>query len=80
MSAAAAARAAYRWTTSAESGVACCQRSSNAAVSSRSRSPEPDVSPSSFHSTPETRAERERLLYPTTTIPPDESAIRHAFG
>ena len=45
-----------------------------------SRAPEPDVSPSRFHSTPETRAARDRLLDPTTTIPPDESAIRHAFG
>jgi len=40
----------------------------------------PDVSPTRFHSTPETSAVRERLLDPTTTIPPDESAIRHAFG
>ena len=66
--------------TSAESGVACCQRSSNAAMSSRSRAPEPDVSPTRFHSTPDSSAARERLLDPTTTIPPDESAIRHAFG
>jgi hypothetical protein len=37
-------------------------------------------STSRFHSTPDSSAARERLLDPTTTIPPDESAIRHAFG
>ena len=44
------------------------------AIESRSRSTR------KFHSTPVSRAERDRLLEPTNAIPNDEDSNRHAFG